>query len=64
MKNSNASAVRYVGVGIDTARYGHYVSFLRDDKQQQTSVFDRPDSCGPRFRHCEVLSVHNAEFVW
>ena len=34
MKNSNASAVRYVGVGIDTARYGHYVSFLRDDKQR------------------------------
>jgi hypothetical protein len=34
MKNSNTSAVRYVGVGIDTARYGHYVSFLRDDKQQ------------------------------
>ena len=34
MKKSNTSAVRYLGVGIDTARYGHHVSFLRDDKQQ------------------------------
>ena len=25
--------VRCLGVGIDTARYGHHVSFLRDDKQ-------------------------------
>ena len=23
----------HVGVGIDTARYGHHVSFLRDDRQ-------------------------------
>ena len=34
MKKSNASDVRCVGVGIDTARYGHYVSFLRDDKKR------------------------------
>jgi len=25
--------VRHLGVGIDTARYGHHISFLRDDKQ-------------------------------
>jgi transposase len=34
MKKSTPSDVRYVGVGIDTARYGHYVSFLRDDKRR------------------------------
>jgi hypothetical protein len=34
MKKSGPSDVRYVGVGIDTARYGHHVSFLRDDKQR------------------------------
>lgn len=28
-----AEAVRHLGVGIDTARYGHHVSFLREDKQ-------------------------------
>ena len=26
-------AMRHLGVGIDTARYGHHVSFLREDKQ-------------------------------
>ena len=25
--------VQHLGVGIDTARYGHHVTFLRDDKQ-------------------------------
>ena len=25
--------MRYLGVGIDTARYGHHVTFLREDKQ-------------------------------
>ena len=34
MKNSKRYAVRCVGVGIDTARYGHHASFLRDDKQR------------------------------
>ena len=28
-----ADAVRHLGVGIDTARFGHHVTFLRDDKQ-------------------------------
>ena len=27
------SSARRVGVGIDTARYGHYAAFLRDDLQ-------------------------------
>ena len=26
-------SMRHLGVGIDTARYGHHVSFLREDKQ-------------------------------
>lgn len=26
-------AMRYLGIGIDTARYGHHVTFLREDKQ-------------------------------
>lgn len=26
-------SIRHLGVGIDTARYGHHVSFLREDKQ-------------------------------
>ena len=25
--------MRYLGIGIDTARYGHHVTFLREDKQ-------------------------------
>ena len=28
-----AESVRHLGVGIDTARYGHHVTFLRDDKE-------------------------------
>src|SRR6266404_8504158 len=30
---SQASTVDRIGVGIDTARYGHRVSFLRPDRQ-------------------------------
>ena len=33
MKRSASESVRDLGVGIDTARYGHRVAFLRDDKQ-------------------------------
>ena len=29
-------SVAMIGVGIDTARYGHHVSFLRDDLQPAT----------------------------
>ena len=28
-----AEPVRHLGVGIDTARYGHHVTFLREDKE-------------------------------
>ena len=27
------ATVRHVGIGIDTARYGHHVSFMKEDKQ-------------------------------
>ena len=30
------STVAHIGVGIDTSRYGHHVSFLRDDLQPAT----------------------------
>ena len=30
---SQPPAPRVIGVGIDTARYGHQVTFLRDDRQ-------------------------------
>src|SRR2546426_9993132 len=31
------SAPQLIGVGIDTARYGHRVTFLRDDRQPATA---------------------------
>ena len=31
-----STAVIAIGVGIDTSRYGHHVSFLRDDLQPAT----------------------------
>jgi len=30
---TTADAVTHIGVGIDTARFGHRVTFLRDDRQ-------------------------------
>jgi len=30
---SASTKVRHIGVGVDTARYGHRVNFLRDDRQ-------------------------------
>ena len=33
-----------IGVGIDTARYGHRVTFLRDDKQPAAPALDVPES--------------------
>ena len=44
MKKSRPSDVRCVGVGIDTARYGHCVSFLRDDKQRALPPVDISES--------------------
>jgi transposase len=33
-----------LGVGIDTARYGHHVTFLREDLQPATTVLEVPES--------------------
>ena len=33
MPNNEAEPVLHLGVGIDTARYGHHVTFLREDRQ-------------------------------
>ena len=33
---SQATRVMAIGVGIDTSRYGHQVTFLRDDLQPET----------------------------
>ena len=32
-ETENPNLVQHLGVGIDTARYGHHVTFLRDDRQ-------------------------------
>lgn len=32
-KSKTTEPLRYLGVGIDTARYGHHVTFLRVDRQ-------------------------------
>lgn len=31
--DANGAVLRHLGIGIDTARYGHHVTFLREDKQ-------------------------------
>ena len=31
--DTSISQIRHLGVGIDTARFGHHVTFLREDKQ-------------------------------
>ena len=36
MTTTQANTVTTIGVGIDTSRYGHHVSFLRDDLQPAT----------------------------
>ena len=33
MKTASTTLSRVIAVGIDTARYGHHVTFLRDDRQ-------------------------------
>ena len=36
MTSVQSTTVAAIGVGIDTSRYGHHVSFLRDDLQPAT----------------------------
>ena len=32
-EHASSEPLRHLGVGIDTARYGHHISFLREDKE-------------------------------
>lgn len=43
MENNNAT-VTHVGVGLDTARYGHHATFLDDKRQMATAPFDFAES--------------------
>src|SRR6185437_8616023 len=42
--SSATSAPTLIGVGIDTARYGHRATFLRSDKQPAAPALDVPES--------------------
>jgi transposase len=44
MTTAPSSAVTAIGVGIDTSRYGHHVSFLRDDLQPATEPLTMTES--------------------
>jgi hypothetical protein len=50
---SSAPQARRVGVGIDTARYGHYAVFLTDDLEPAAPelAFASPQSRRRRPRH-------------
>ena len=43
MQTATTTAVR-IGVGLDTARYGHHVSFLREDYRPAAKPFTFPES--------------------
>ena len=67
MSRSTSESVIEIGVGIDTARYGHQVAFLRDDKQpaapqmsisESRSGYERLQREIARLRHApHVLSI-------
>jgi hypothetical protein len=40
----NTPAPVSIGVGFDTARYGHHVSFLRTDRQPAANAFTFAES--------------------
>ena len=39
-----APATLRIGVGIDTARYGHHATFLRDDRQKAAPCLSLPET--------------------
>ena len=39
MDQATRATLVHVGVGIDTARYGHHVAFLGEDRQEVTNDF-------------------------
>ena len=44
MSTLNSGSATLIGVGFDTARYGHHVTFLRADLQPACPPFDFPES--------------------
>lgn len=44
MNSSSATTVTAIGVGFDTARYGHHVTFLGPDLQPACPAFEFPES--------------------
>jgi transposase len=44
MSTQNSTTPTLIGVGFDTARYGHHVTFLRDDLQPACPAFDFTES--------------------
>ncbi len=57
--HSPTAAPAVIGVGIDTARYGHRVTFLRDDRQPATTpltITENPD--GYRQLRDKLLELH------
>ena len=56
--HSSTRAPDSIGVGIDTARYGHHVTFLRDDRQPATApltVLENPQGYQQLRRTLETL---------
>ena len=41
MDSDQSHSPLYIGVGFDTARYGHHVTFLRDDRRTSTTNLGR-----------------------
>ena len=42
MSRSPAQTGSHIGVGIDTARYGHHVTFLGEDRQRAVEAASWP----------------------
>lgn len=56
---TSTAPVHGLGIGIDTARYGHHVSFLRDDKQQAAKPLMIAESCdGYQRLEDEIRKLH------
>ena len=51
---TSKAAVEHIGVGIDTARYAHHVSFLRPDRQAATRAITVEES-GNGYRKLQTV---------
>jgi len=54
MSTTTDATVTAIGVGLDTARYGHHVTFLQEDRSHATAPFDFLES------HTGYLQLKNA----